>query len=220
MLACAGAGGVTDEGAVGDGGVAAVDDERNVVGGLEGGLVKGWEGAAGVGGLKLRDGIVAAGGFGEIEAAQLVIEDAGVVDGERGLASGQRARHGESGLLLCAVEGDRSGLRFARGGDGDGLEGDFDGVKGDGACRLPERDVDGFNARECCGFQIGRKGKRVVRGNDCGGKALGVKRRRWKQTCECGCSGQGRVQRKVTAEIHAILMRVSGICRVLPDAAL
>ena len=79
MLAGGGAGRVGLDGAVGDGGVGAVDDQRNVVGGLEGRLVEAGEGAARVGGFELGDGVVAAGGFGEIEAAQLVVEDAGVV---------------------------------------------------------------------------------------------------------------------------------------------
>ncbi len=82
MLAGAGAGRVADDGAVGDGGVAAVDDQGDVVGGLEGRLVEAGEGAARIGGFELRDGVVARGGLGEIEAAQLVVEDAGVVDGD------------------------------------------------------------------------------------------------------------------------------------------
>ena len=51
------------DGGVGDGRVAAVDDERNVIGGFEGRLVEAGEGAARVGGFKLGDGIVAASGF-------------------------------------------------------------------------------------------------------------------------------------------------------------
>ena len=80
VLVCAGAGRVADDGAVGDSGVAAVDDERDVVGGLEGGLVEGGKGTARVGGFKLGDGVVAASSLGEIEAAKFAIQDAGVFD--------------------------------------------------------------------------------------------------------------------------------------------
>ncbi len=106
MLAFAGAGRVADDGAVGDGGVAFVDDQRNIVGGLEGGLVEGWEGAARIGGFKLGDGVVAAGGFGEIEAAQFVVQDAGVFDRQCGFAGGELVGECEGGLLLFLVEGD------------------------------------------------------------------------------------------------------------------
>ena len=60
VLAVAGAGRVGDDGAVGDGGVAGVDDERDVEGGFEGRLVEAGEGAARIGGFELRDGVVAA----------------------------------------------------------------------------------------------------------------------------------------------------------------
>ena len=86
-------------------------DERDVVSGFEGRLVEAGEGAAGVGGFELGDGVVAAGGFGEIEAAELVVEDAGVGDGEGGFAGGELVGEGEGGLLLCVVEGRRR--RFA-----------------------------------------------------------------------------------------------------------
>ena len=82
VLAFARAGNVGFDGAVGDGGVIGVDDERDVVSGLECGLVEGGKRAARVGGLELRDGVVAMVTLGEIKAAQPVVEDAGVVDGE------------------------------------------------------------------------------------------------------------------------------------------
>ena len=88
VLAVAGAGCVGLDGAVGDGGVGAVNDQRNIVGGLEGRLVEAREGAARIGGFELGDGVVAALGFGEIEAAQFVVEDAGVVDVQSGFARG------------------------------------------------------------------------------------------------------------------------------------
>ncbi len=92
VLASAGAGGVGNDGAVGDGRVACIHHQRNVISGLESWLVEAGEGAARVGGLELRDGVVAVVAFGEIEAAQLVVQNAGVTDGERGLARGQVSR--------------------------------------------------------------------------------------------------------------------------------
>ena len=88
-LPVAGTGRVADDGAVGDGGVAFVDDERDVEGGLEGGLVEGGEGAARIGGFELRDGVVAPGGLGEIEAAEFAVEDAGVFDCQSGFTGGE-----------------------------------------------------------------------------------------------------------------------------------
>ena len=89
--------------------VSAVSiDKRDVVGGLEGRLVEGREGAARVSGLELRDSVVAALGFGEIEAAQFVVQDARVGDGEGCLAGGKLFGEGECGLLLVRVERDRA----------------------------------------------------------------------------------------------------------------
>ena len=176
-----GAGRIADDGAVGDGGVAGVDDQRDVEGGLEGGLVEAGEGAARVGGLELGDGVVAAGGFGEIKAAQLVVQDAGVGDGERGLAGGKLLREGEGGLFLVLIEGDGGGLLVAGGRDGDGLEGDLGGVEGDVIGGLGEGYVDGLGAGEGGGFEVGREGERVVRGNNVRRQALGA-----------GCGGGGQ----------------------------
>ena len=126
---------------------AASIDQRNVEGGLEGRLVEAGEGAARVGGLELGDGIVAARGFREIEAAQFVVEDARVSDGERGFAGGDRVGEGEGGLLLVLVEGDGGGLLLAGGGNGNGLKSDLGGVEGDGADRLFDGDFDATRRR-------------------------------------------------------------------------
>src|SRR5215472_7628203 len=66
--------------AVGEGGEVIVDDERDLVAGLEFGLVPAWEGAARVGGFELRrrNDVRLAGGVGvltAIEAVQLVVQD-------------------------------------------------------------------------------------------------------------------------------------------------
>src|SRR5208337_2814877 len=113
--------------------VGAVDDQRNVIGGLEGRLVEAGEGAARVGGFELGDGVVALGGFGEIKAAQLVVQDAGILYVQNGFARLQRVRKGEGGLRFLLVNGD-----FCRGHPGvcpgvsnDILEGDLGGVERD-----------------------------------------------------------------------------------------
>jgi hypothetical protein len=75
---------------------------------------------------------------------------------------GQLLREGEGGLLLAVVEGHAGRLLLAVGGHGDGLEGYLGGVQSDCAGRLGDSDVDGLNAGEGCGFQIGRQGERVM----------------------------------------------------------
>ena len=79
-LSAPGPGVVADDGAVGDGGVAFVDDEGNIESGLEGGLVEGRESPARIGRFELSDGVVAAGCLGEIEAAKLAVQDSAVLD--------------------------------------------------------------------------------------------------------------------------------------------
>ena len=143
---------IGDNVGVGDDGIAGVDGEGDGEGGLESGLVEAGESAAGVvGGFELGDGVVAGGGFGEIEAAELVVEDAGEGDVEGVGAGGELLREGEGGLLLGGIEGD--GGCFAFGGDGLNLE--LDGVEGDGAGGRSEGEVDGFDAGEGGGLDVG-----------------------------------------------------------------
>jgi len=171
---------VADDGAVGDGGVALVDDERDVEGGLEGGLVEGGEGAARVGGFELRDGVIAPGGLREIEAAECSVENAAVLDAQRRFAGRKLIGNRESGLLLVGIEGDGSSLFLARGGDFYGLEGEVVGVEADAAGRLGEGDVNGFGATEGGGFETGRESQGVALGKDGVRKALGL--------CDGGCN--------------------------------
>ena len=124
------AGGVGDLVGVGDDGVGGVDGEGYVEGGLVGGLVEAGEGAAGVSGLELGYGVVAGLGLGEIEAAELVVEDSGVGDVEGDLTCGELVREGKGGLLFRVVEGDLRGLGTCF----DGEEFDLGGVEGDGFC--------------------------------------------------------------------------------------
>ena len=125
----AGSGGdVADHVGVRDDGVAGVDGKRDVEGGLERGLVEAGEGAAGVGGFELGYSVVAGLGLREIEAAELVVQDAGEAVGDRDMAGGESLGEGEGGLFLFEIEGDCSGL--AVGGYGWNLQ--LDGVEGDG----------------------------------------------------------------------------------------
>ena len=158
MLARDGAGSVGDDRPVGNGRVARIRHERNVVGGLEGRLVEAGEGAARVRGLELRDCVVAEGGFGEIKAAQFIVQNAAIADGQRGLAHGEIFREGEGGLLLFLVERDGSLLFFAASGHGHALKVDLGGVQLDALRGLSEDHVDRFDAGEGRGLQVGREG--------------------------------------------------------------
>ena len=93
VLARFGPGRVGELAAVGDRRVGGVDHQRDVEGGLLRRLVERREGAARVGGLHLAHRVVAAVGLAQIEAAQLVVEDAGVGDADRGRAGRHPLRH-------------------------------------------------------------------------------------------------------------------------------
>ena len=87
----AGAGRVGDDLAVGDRGVALVDDGGDVEGRLVGRLVEAGEGHARVGRFHLRDFVLAALVGAQIEAAQLVVQMAGVLDVHRRRPGGKLA---------------------------------------------------------------------------------------------------------------------------------
>ena len=105
MFAIARARRVHRDGTIRDAGVAGIDDERDIEGCLESRFVEGWEGAASVGGFKLGHGVVASGGLREIEAAQLVIENSGEIDGDDGFAGRQQVGYCEGRLLLARIVG-------------------------------------------------------------------------------------------------------------------
>ena len=77
----------------------------------------------------MRNGVIAASGFREIEAAQFVIKDAGVADLDGGVAGGYSAGKREYGLLLAGIEGYGARLLGAVGENRYRLEGDFDSVQ-------------------------------------------------------------------------------------------
>jgi hypothetical protein len=174
VLARGRAGGVGLDGAVGNSRVGGVDNQRNVVRGLEGRLVERRIGAPRIGGFKLRHGVVALGGLGEIEPAQFVVQNAGVGDGQSGLARGELFREGEGRLLLVLVERHGSCLLLASGGYGHGLKGDLDGVQGDRIGRLGQRHLDRFDAGEGGGLEVGRQAERVTQRADGRGQPLSV----------------------------------------------
>ncbi len=191
VLAVAGAGGVGGDGAVGDGGVALVDDQGDVEGGLEGGLVEAGKGAAGVGGLELGDGVVAVRGFGEIEAAQFIVEDAGELDGRWWLC--RRAADRGTVKVACCLSLSRETVAvcsLSAGLDLDRLEGDLDGVEGDGRAGLLQVHVDGLGAGVGGGLEVGRERERVVLGPDGLGQALGASGHR-EEGQEAGETGGG-----------------------------
>jgi len=62
--------------AIGDRAISTVDHQRHVEGGFVGRLVPGRKRATGIGRFHLGDGVPAAIGFAQVEAAKLVVEDA------------------------------------------------------------------------------------------------------------------------------------------------
>src|ERR1700761_7094065 len=110
-----------------------VDDQRHIKPGLEGRLVEAGKGAAGVGRLELGDSVVALLGFGEVEAAQLVVEDAGVVDGKGGFTGRQLLAEVQGSLLLLRVFADLRGEGFTADARGYALELDLGRVERDRA---------------------------------------------------------------------------------------
>src|SRR5579863_10487526 len=114
--------------------------------------------------------------LGKIEAAQLVIEDAGVMDGKGGLARGQYCGESKGGLLFLLVECDGGCLLVACGGDGGRLECELESVQGDVICWFGEGDVDGLSAGKGRVLEVRRESQRVMPGKNISGKALRLER--------------------------------------------
>ena len=145
----AGLGRLLDLRAVGVGGQRVVDDQGDLEGGLEVGLVPAREGPSGVGRLHLGGGddvldpgVVGEGGA--VEAVQLVVEDAGEGQMQGGRPGASGVGEGERGPLLVGVDVDAGGgegvaavgVPVVQLGEGDlqlgGVEGDRRGGLGDG----------------------------------------------------------------------------------------
>ena len=167
------------DGHIGDGGEVVGDDQRDVEGGFDGGLVPAGEGAASVGGLELRRGqrarrAVVAAVLAAVEAAQLIVQRAGEAQAERRLAGREFAVEGHRqrfGLLVH--DGDAHGL-LAAGQDCDGGgDGEFGGVERDGGDRLGDGYPDGEFAVERVVLEVGREAQVVVDGQDGAVEAVG-----------------------------------------------
>ena len=91
-----------------------VDDRGQRERRLERRLVERREHPARIGRLELRDGIAAVVRLAQVQAAQIVVEDAVVLDVDLGVAGGNRSRHLERRLLLRRVDRDLRRLRLAR----------------------------------------------------------------------------------------------------------
>ena len=133
-------------------------NSRDIKSSLVIGFVKRRKGAAGVGRLKLRRGILASLiVFSQIKAAHLAVQHAGIGDVNGGRAGCQRLfdrqhhhfflffwRH--LGLLRCTAAGDRHVMKV-----------DVDRVQRDLRCRLQQRECDGLFAFKFGLLEIGRK---------------------------------------------------------------
>src|SRR5437763_10885196 len=110
MFGFAWTGRVGNDAAIGNGRVTLIHDEADAEDGLGGWLVKGRKSASRIGGLELRNGITAAGGLAEVEAAKLVVQDAFVTDMDIGRTRGKIFGYGECGGLILFVGGNGGGL--------------------------------------------------------------------------------------------------------------
>ena len=151
-----GAGHVGRLAAVGERGVARRDGERDVEAGFVGRLVERRERAPRVGGLHLRHGVLAAVGATQVEAAQLVIEDPAVGDGNRRRPGGQRAVHRETRRLGLGVRRHTGTLSVAPCRDRHLAERDLRGVQRDRRRGRGDVDGDRFAPAECFLVEVRR----------------------------------------------------------------
>ena len=172
VFAGLGAGRVRNRRAVRDGRVGGVDHERDVERGFLGRLVEAREGSPRIGGFHLTDRVVPAVGLAQVEAAQLVVEDAGVGDVDRGRAGRHPRGHREGGGIGGGVEGHGGRVRPSSCLDGDGAEGELGGVQRDRRGRLIETHADLGPSAEGGVRQVGREPQRVVLGRDARRQAL------------------------------------------------
>ena len=156
-----------------DGGVAAVDRQRDRERRLERRLVKARKRPARVGGLELRDGVLPELGPADVEAAQLAVQEAGVPDVELGRSFGERRGHGQRRGLILLVERDGGGLRRRAGADRHLSELNVQGVEHEQRRRLRNLDAYRFGPFESLVPEIdGERQVVVVRCHN-GRKSLG-----------------------------------------------
>ena len=152
--------------AVRDHGVAAIDRRRQRERRLEGRLVEAGERAAGVGRLELRHGVLPRLRLADVEALQLIVQDAAVADMKLGGALRQRRRDGERRRLCLFVERDDGRLRRGAGADGDLAKLDLEGVQHDARGRRGHLHANGLSPLEPFVGQVHDEREVVVFGSD------------------------------------------------------
>jgi hypothetical protein len=157
--------------------VPRVDHGGEIEGRLHRRLVEGREHPPRVGGFELRHRVAAIVRLAQIEAAQLVIESAGVFDVQSRRSGGDSFRDDQRRELRLLVDFGPRRLCRAASLDGDLLEGDLRRVEDDAIGRLGDTDVDRFFAGERRARQVGRDRQGVVIRLDVVGKAPCRRRR-------------------------------------------
>ncbi len=120
----------------------------------------------------MRNGIVSAVSLGKIKAAKLVVENSGVVNGQRHFACGECLSEGEGRLFSLGVEHDAGSLLPARRRCSDVFVSDLGGVQGNGVYRFRGNDLDRLDAGKRSGLQVGRKGDCIMLGANSRRQAL------------------------------------------------
>ena len=193
--------------AVRDGRIDRVDHQRDVERGFLGRLVEAGERAARVGGLHLTDRVVAPVRLAQVEPAQLVVQDAGVGDADRGRSGGQRLRgqEREGHRLGLGVRRHVGDMRDVRGLDQHLAKSEFSRMQGDGRGRLLDAHLDLGTSAERGVREVGRKPQPVVLGGHAGRQTL---RGGWSGN-ECEDDGKG--------DAHASTVADAGVPASDPD---
>ena len=133
---------------------------------LKAGSSKTGKGAAGVGGLELRDRIVAARGLRKIEAAQLTVQDSREINRSVAFPAGMVFANVN---VACCLSGSRLADPFSAPPFMEMMPtiaiSELNRIQRDCANGLLDVAVNHFRTGERRGFQIGRELKRIVRRN-------------------------------------------------------
>ena len=158
--------------------VVLVDRRGKLERGFERRLVERREHASGIRGLELTDGVAAIVRLAQIETAQLIVQDARVLQLNLRLSGRNLAGYGEGRLLARGIERYLRRLTGTTRDDRHRVERDLRGVQGDGLCRPFEPDADALGAGERCRRQARFEGDVVVTRGDVAGQPLCERRRR------------------------------------------
>ncbi len=165
--------------------VAVVDQQRDIERRFVCGLVKRGECASRVGRFHLADRVATAVRLAQIKPAQLVIENSGVRDLDRGAAFRQRARHGKRRHLVLFVERHACGLHAAACRDRHLAKLNLRGVQRHGGRRVLHIHLDRFATAERGVLQVGREPERVPRRDHVARQPLrGGRSGQGKQSCQ------------------------------------